>query len=446
MPKRIITINMSHIHLFLRHVSHCFKMLFLLGCIAFILVGCNKDDMDDNMSPRTFRTTVEGISVSGIVVRWTESTDPENSIVKYRVYIAEDIAGAELELIADNISETQFPDKNREFFFFHNIFDLKHNTQYKGKVVAFDQDGKETEIPFSAKTVEDTFVPVINEINTQAYKNSIDIKIEIENPPMDYFGGQMTANLYLDGNLISDALSYNFDTDDYKTTFEGELTALNENTSYDVKVLISAANNSTETEFVVTTAGDTYEGNLEFRYQHEIDEFSQNQFKKIIGDIRIIVPNGCHPEDPYNDCANDITDLLDFNTILEIDGNITLATSETNADFLDTGSPLTGGLAGLELVTGNVTIHKTDLSNLFGKINSIGGDLKITRSSGFNNLNMFSDVDFVGGNIEINSCSDLGDFCGLQSVIANGFSGTYEVMGNEYNPTLDDIINNNCKQ
>ncbi len=175
-------------------------------------MGCDEEDPGqiekepekdaENLPPRSFGIGVEEAGSSNLMVRWSESTDPENSIVKYKVYIAEDMPEVELELVADDIVESQFAEKNREFFFFHNVMNLKESTAYKGKVVAFDQDGNETEMTFSGLTIKDTFLPKIGGRFTLAYRNEANIKVEtfLDETYLNF--DKLTADFYVDGELV----------------------------------------------------------------------------------------------------------------------------------------------------------------------------------------------------------------------------------------------------
>ena len=421
------------------NTNNILRATFFIFCCSLFLTGCDKDE---NLSPRSFSTSIEDADISGFAVHWTESTDPENSIVKYRVYIAENLPEEELQLVADNISETQFADKNREYFFFYKFTGLKHNTSYKGKVVAFDQEGNETEIPFNGTTVEDTYMPEFAKVETLPFKNSADLTI-IMRGHSDQLS-ELTADIYLNEVLVreSSEIRYeSFPVEEY--VFTEELIDLEEDTEYDVKIVVKALNNSVVNEFTFSTTGDTFEGDLTFKYQNEVDEFATQQYSRIKGNVIVYLPSGCHPMNADNECNFNITDLSILNTVVEIEGDFYIGAWMDSVTLA--GDSVTGFI-NLESVTGNLIIHKTDLSNLFGKINNVGGDLSIDFSIGFTALDIFSNLGGVGGNIAITYNGDLADFCALETVITNGLSGSYDVFQNAYNPTQDDITNGNCSQ
>ncbi len=416
--------------------NNLLKTATILFCVMLWLSGCEKNN---DLTPRSFTVVVEDIYISSMVVRWTESTDPENSIVKYRVYIAEDVEGAEFELVADNISENQFSQK-REFLFFQNISDLKNNTRYRGKVVAFDQDGDETEIGFSAKTVKGDNTATAS---IRPYQKSAEVTVEVDYTGYMGANRKLTADIYVNDILVKENIEATVENVNEEVRFVEIIDNLEKNTEYDLRIVLESSNNRIEKELTFSTAGDTFEGDVTFRYQEEVDEFAKNQFLSVKGNITCYLPSGCHPEDPYKICGYNITDLSILNSITKVEGNIYLGTFDN--PVTGTGSPV-NGFAGLQTITGDLELFQADLTDLFGVINNVGGNLSIKESSRFTSLNIFTDLDFIGGDIEITLNRDLVDFCSLQTLLTNGHSGSYEVNGNGYNPTVDAIVNGNCSQ
>lgn len=126
-----------------------FKNKYLvLTLLSLFLVGCSNDE-SNNLPPRDFDAIAVKSSFHSTTFRWTESTDPENSIVKYNVYIAENTDGAQFQLIAENLSEelvadtdvinvngeniTIDPPANPDFRFAYVATGLNHNTQIQRK-------------------------------------------------------------------------------------------------------------------------------------------------------------------------------------------------------------------------------------------------------------------------------------------------------------------------
>lgn len=60
------------------------------------------------------------------------------------------------------------------------------------------------------------------------------------------------------------------------------------------------------------------------------------------------------------------------------------------------------------------------------------------------NLDNFSNLNRIDGNLKIAENDFLTDFCGLTNLITNGHVGAYQVYGNGFNPSQQDIIDGNC--
>ena len=193
----------------------------LVALLAILLISCSNDDTN-NLSPREFEVRAVQSGFKNITFRWTESTDPENSIVKYDVYLAENTEGDEFELIAEGLTEQLVADKevitvngeeialdppeNPEFRFAYAATNLTHNTDYKGKVVAFDQEGNTTESYFWTSTLTDQSPPVLGDfqqVNVYRYNSKIYFTItDNEVSPSNW-------EIYLNGELQDTAISEN---------------------------------------------------------------------------------------------------------------------------------------------------------------------------------------------------------------------------------------------
>ncbi len=140
---------------------------------------------------------------------------------------------------------------------------------------------------------------------------------------------------------------------------------------------------------------------------------------------RLETTEGCNLESVRNININNCTslkDLMAFRNITELD-NLFLS-----------------GLNNLSSLEGlnNVTRIKNAMSILF-----IGRGGWGAPPSGLSNLDALQNLEGVGGNISIRNCYNLGDFCGIQTMLAN-FKAGWEVRQNKYNPTLEEV-QTNCK-
>lgn len=149
----------------------CLNIILFLFLI--VVVGCNSDDTINNLPPRDFETKAISARINDITIAWNESTDPENSIIKYEIYLAENISGAEFVKIGPNFEEEEilslFP-LSQEFKYSYKVEKINHNTNWKGKVVAIDEDGQKKVSFFWTTTQEDNVVPVINDITVWSRK------------------------------------------------------------------------------------------------------------------------------------------------------------------------------------------------------------------------------------------------------------------------------------
>ena len=92
--------------------------------------------------------------------------------------------------------------------------------------------------------------------------------------------------------------------------------------------------------------------------------------------------------------------------------------------------------------------HLSDYSPLSG-ISKKVEDVDIIDNAGITNVDWLSNITTVKGHLYIKDNGKLGDFCGLNSLITpdengTGIGGTYDVSGNLYNPTLNDLESGDC--
>jgi hypothetical protein len=133
--------------------------IFSLIVLSFLIVSCEKQE--DNLPPRDFEILhVGGHFHDKIFIRWSESTDPENSEITYDILISE--KGNDYQIMEKSISRFDFnsngifirPDSSQmyyiekpssEFVYSYSLINLEHNTKYTIKIVAKDQDGQKNE-------------------------------------------------------------------------------------------------------------------------------------------------------------------------------------------------------------------------------------------------------------------------------------------------------------
>jgi hypothetical protein len=92
--------------------------------------------------------------------------------------------------------------------------------------------------------------------------------------------------------------------------------------------------------------------------------------------------------------------------------------------------------------------HNPELASLEGleKITTLKGEIALNNNNKLVNLDGLINV-ANANSIRINGNSILKDFCGLNKIInGGGYTGTYTVSSNGYNPTMQDIQDGKCKK
>ncbi|VAV82642.1 hypothetical protein MNBD_BACTEROID02-766, partial [hydrothermal vent metagenome] len=114
----------------------------------------------------------------------------------------------------------------------------------------------------------------------------------------------------------------------------------------------------------------------------------------------------------------DITDLSTLNSIERIRGNLLIR-----------GNPILSELNGLK-----------NLNSVEGYLIQISFNESLTTINGLNSL------ESIGNEIYILRNDLLSNFCGLQTLFKNNLDLVYNIGFNAYNPSLEDINNDNCSQ
>ena len=171
------------------------------------------------------------------------------------------------------------------------------------------------------------------------------------------------------------------------------------------------------------------------------------------------LPNGFD----INDCPS-LTNLDGFSNVTNCNGiNISDCPALTNINGLNN---ITSTIFGLHIenndllvnldplinispsVVSNLSILKNDsLINIdvLESITSVTEQLFIWQNSSLVNLDGLYNINYVGYDLYVTLNSTLSDLCGLQTLLNNnGLEGNYNVGGNAYNPSQQDIIDGNC--
>ncbi len=217
-----------------------------------------------------------------------------------------------------------------------------------------------------------------------------------------------------------------------------------------------------------------FTGDVSLNTQEEVDSFGSNNYTEIIGDLYIGDPN----------FVTDINSLEILSTLQKV-GNLNISVDElTSFNGLNNLTTVNGdcsirsvnnemenfvGLNNLTEIIGSFGFGRSYFQNLTGleNLNSIGGSLFIGAGYQLNTLTGFS-ISTIGGDLKLENCDLLTEVAGMESLISvNGnlyiqdnellsdfcdltdffTSGSYNevtITDNLYNPTLEDILNNNC--
>ncbi|WBX78175.1 hypothetical protein PG911_07955 [Tenacibaculum ovolyticum] len=126
------------------------KEILIISCfIITLFCNCSKDkniinddnngeniDITTNLPPTNFNISVEQVKYNSVLLKWDESTDPENTTIKYSIYL-------ENNLIQGNISKLELKLEN-----------LTEVTTYNGYIIAEDEYEKTTRINFTFSTIK----------------------------------------------------------------------------------------------------------------------------------------------------------------------------------------------------------------------------------------------------------------------------------------------------
>lgn len=138
---------------------------------------------------------------------------------------------------------------------------------------------------------------------------------------------------------------------------------------------------------------------------------------------------------------NALTNLAGLNNLSSVAGKFSIIFNNTITSISD--------LSNLVSVGENMTIEEDALENLDGlnSLTSIGGKLSLFGNDLLINLNGLNNLSSVDGDLEIRFNGSLTDFCGLKTLLNGaGLNGGYAIDGNAFNPTLQNIMDNNCSQ
>ncbi|MGV6832726.1 MAG: hypothetical protein ACWA5P_14335 [bacterium] len=199
--------------------------------------------------------------------------------------------------------------------------------------------------------------------------------------------------------------------------------------------------------------------------QQEVDDFGALCYSEVVGDIKIGV-TFCNPALSCDGIDTDIVDLSPLINLQKVDGvlfvmgNSSLESleglsnlNEVNTLFINNNQNLLDldGISNLNIINGGLSIgFNFNLQDLTGlqNITQLNSGLRIEVNRLITNLDFLSNLSSVDGNIYVVYNNGLNDLCGLQNLFTNGNFDQDNVIitGNNFTPTVQDIINGNCSQ
>jgi hypothetical protein len=190
--------------------------------------------------------------------------------------------------------------------------------------------------------------------------------------------------------------------------FNSDITGLEDETVYYARAYITNESGviyGGQITFETPFEEIVFQGYACLENQQDVDDFGANGYTLIDGPLAI----GCN-DDPLSSDINNLDALSSINTV----GSLDILANPLLDDI--------NGLSNLSKVNGSVRIRENNL---------------LTK------LDVFSNITEIGGSLTINYNDNLTNFCGVTTLVSNGVS-SYNVYGNAFNPTEQDIIDGNC--
>ncbi|SNY99931.1 hypothetical protein SAMN06265377_1746 [Flagellimonas pacifica] len=406
-----------------------------------------------NQAPLAFElVSITADNVSA-VIKWTKAIDPEEEEVKYTISLEGEILGS------DHAGET------------FQVSGLKAATEYTMQIVASDSNDNQTNLDFTFSTANGIYEG--------------DVRLSTQRS-IEEFGGegyvQITGNLSISGlggsSNISDLsplgtlkeingyVDINFmrnliDLSGLTIEKIGKSLRINNNYSIEslkgldnLKIVLGTFELDANSELKLIEHLDNLEiiGNyLSIKSNYKVTQVSGfnklslaggvdffnnvileqiSGFQQLINledDLRFKDNFELHTIDAFHNLQSvgrfyvlntKVVDIDMFSSLIKVRGVLAIG-SNSELEHID-------GLAALEEIT--------------------YGNLEISSNPKITNLNAFENLHTIGATLSIGSNTLLSDFCGLTNAM-QGFvpSAIYRIVNNQYNPTIEQIANGQCK-
>ncbi|WP_442267300.1 fibronectin type III domain-containing protein [Tenacibaculum sp. ZS6-P6] len=405
-----------------------------------------------NQAPRSFKIENANPENISVALYWQRATDPDNDQVKYNVFINDAI-------VFQNLETT-----------YCKIENLTPNTSYEVKVVAFDSLGNETYDELTFSTKDGVFKDSI-EFNTQASLDAFGSKGYIE------VDGSLTIT---DGTSPSDRItdltaikSLKKIRGNFIVRLTRDLLTLKGIEIEEVRGSLIVENNHFFESIEGLEKVKHIYGDLIIKENVRLKTFIPFDNLTQIGRILTIANNGVKTIEAFKNLEvvnhiyirnnwylesligfhklkkmeeslriNDNTELsyIEGFTNLESVNNLTLSDIKANELFNMTklkvvkGSLSISNLPNIKNLIGFSALEEIRYSDL-----SIGGNKSLESLEGLNNLKS------IGNRFSVSNNEKLNDFCALKLALQSYDENYYTIRGNMFNPTMEEILNNDCK-
>lgn len=456
----------------------------------------------------------------------------------------------EITLI-DNNTYTLFVKDNNECIasisYIHKAFDCNNSnltiqTSIYGRNIVANVTGGNPPYEYSIDNgISYSFNNTFNNLENKSYEikvkdangctNETSTLINTNQELSAYFEYENNNGLVTFNNLSTGAETYAWDFGDGKnSTAKNPVHFYPTNGDYEVKLtLTDPSNNSNEITINITINHNkkTFQGGITFSSQQEIDDFGENNYEIINGNITIkeTIENDIKNFSGLETISNingfikiennkglsDVSGLYNIKSVdyLTIDNNPSILSINgfhdlvaTNGfilirqnDNLETleivnktskrqfGLSILGNLklksinvfkntisfnSGINIRTSTLeTISLSGFDNLetvegylrirlmenlasidgFSKLRNVNGDFDLNQLK-IPNLDNFRSLKNLSGAITFTNNKELSNFCGINDVFNTDFNlngNIFQILGNAYNPSLNDLINNKCK-
>lgn len=410
-------------------------LLQLIFIVTFY--SCNGDSNNDidtnlNLAPSSFEISVNQITDRSATITWTPSLDPEKGNITYQIFLNNE------------------PLENKTNSLIYNFIDLLSETNYTGKIIASDGIYNTT-VDFSFKT--QSFIPLIYNgnvslTNQQEVINFGKKKYNIINGKLDIYSLSSSASNITDLSPLLDLMEVQGDVE-IKLSSLSNLEGLNNLTK------INNSLNIYYNQSLISLKGldeiISISKNLKIYNNNLLENINTlNKVSNISGDINIshnpklLIINILKEVSSINNIAiysnESLESIQGFEKVNEIKYNLDI----NNNKVLNSIS----GFNDLTNIGVGLYISDSNINNLqFSKLNTVGGPIELINNKSLQNLSGFSNLTTVDGSyFYIWNNNSLFNFCDIISLVKNGgIKGAFSISGNLYNPTANDLKNDNCK-